>query len=248
MRLTALTVCVDYAEYLAQGLKRWHIGCERLVVVTSSRDQDTIELCRQHNVITHITDIFYAGGAVFNKGAALAEAAAVKKLWQPRDEWLLTFDSDIVPPEDWRKQLEKFNLQPGTLYGSYRFAGKINEYGVLPGERMPPVDEAVIGFFTLFHAQDPRLPHGGPLFELVWPHAGNYDTVFTWRWPRCRQYVLPLALAHLGEAKTNWAGRGKEEVLKQIMAARKTRQWREHERLANPPVLGEDGWMTHAEV
>jgi hypothetical protein len=245
-------VCVDYAEHLAHSLRRWHAGMERLTVVTSSADKATQELCRRHNVETFVTDIFYANGASFNKGAALSEAFSALKLREATDDWLLAFDSDIVPPADWRNRLERTNLQPGTLYGAWRYQGHLSANGTLidkPGEllligetgiRNKREDHPwgyVVGFFMLFHARDPLLPAADPIFDMCWSHAGNYDTVFCDRWPVCRKIVLQMDTLHLGEVCRNWAGCANVDKLRCLFADKDKNRWR-REKLANPPCCG----------
>ena len=236
MLLWGLTVSVDYTDYLAKSLVSWRNGLDRLVVVTTPADRATQALCQKHSVETHVTDIFYANGAHFNKGAALAEAVASKKFRQPADEWLLSFDSDIVPPPDWRRILDCSNLQPGVLYGALRYqvAADGKKIATLLPIRSP------VGYFFLFHALDPSLPaFTEPLFELCWMHAGRYDTVFCWRWPQTRCAILStLKLLHLGPPTRDWAGRYHPDRLAAIFRRRNPREARfTHERLDNPPVL-----------
>lgn len=238
MNLKAITVCVNYADLLAKSLERWHTQTDRLVVVTAPKDHATRVLCDKHNVETFVTDLFYANGARFNKGAALSQAAITTGL-RRYGEWMLTFDSDIIPPPDWRKRLNESKLVPGILYGAYRYWQPENV-------RQPVVDLAkkmpqswVIGFFSLFHVRDPRLPVG-PLFDCHWPHAGNYDTTFARRWPPDRQRILnELPMIHLGEERSNWAGRGnKLELQSEFLVRRSGHEDWKGEAMDNPPAVG----------
>lgn len=236
MNIWGITVCVNYADLLYRGLRLWQTGLDRLIVITSPRDQQTINLCRYHNIQTHITDIFYANGAKFNKGAAMSEAVIATGLRRGAD-WLLTFDSDIVPPEDWREQVEDAAPVPGTLYGAWRFwqPEDASPLVVDPSKRMP--QGWVLGFFCLFHNSDPVLPSGA-LFDTHWPHAGNYDTTFTRRWPESRQEVLDLYTIHLGDERTHWLGRGRKKELRAILRKRKGHEDWERERMERPPQIG----------
>jgi hypothetical protein len=235
MNVTGLVVCVQYADLLARGFDRWVKGCDRLVVVTAPGDSATLDLCAAHGIAPHVTDVFYQCGAKFNKGAAMAEAAQCSRLRSA--DWILSFDADIVPPETWRRDLEACKPMPGNLYGCWRY--QVPENGNLvfdPARRMP--QGWVIGFFTLFHATDPCLSATGPMFDICWPHAGNYDTEFTRRWPMDRQKMLPLPMIHLGEERQNWTGRGRREELRKILAARGGRPNNWHaERMAVLPHL-----------
>lgn len=238
MRLTGICVSVGYADLLAKSIERWHLGLDRLVIVTSNADTATQDLCRHHNIDFHATDVFYANGAKFNKGAGLSEACFVKRIREHAD-WLLTFDSDIVPPIDWRSQLEASRLQKGRLYGTYRYQQPENEANPMVDYRRQMRQGWVLGFFSLFHSSDPRLPRmDEPLFDICWPHAGNYDTAFTNRWGRHDQTILPIAMIHLGEERAHWTGRGKAgELHREFFAKRRgIEQW-DHEKMTVPPIL-----------
>lgn len=234
MKIFGVVVCVNYADLLARGIERWRDGLERLVVVTASHDTMTQELCGRHGVECFVTDIFYYGGAKFNKGAALSEA--IHKTGLRGDHWILTFDADIVPPKDWRAQVECFAPQKGHLYGALRYQQPENakELRVVPTARMP--QSWVIGFFMLFHSQDP-IVGDGPVFDLCWPHAGNYDTIFCRKWPTGSHILMPLDTIHLGNERENWVGRGKADELNAMLLRRNGHEGWESERMANPPSI-----------
>lgn len=232
MKIFGITVCVNYADLLAKSLDRWQVGLERLIVVTSPADTATQTLCTHHNVETHLTNVFYANGAKFNKGAGLSEAIMATG-WREGADWLLVIDADMVPPTNWREQVEKAKPQPGKLYGSYRWAvpetTPLENCVSVRGRKM--TQSWVIGFFSLFHSTDPRVPKD-PMFETHWTHAGNFDTSFSWLWGgqdrferQKHQVFLPLELIHLGEERRNWMGRdrgdGKAQALQQLLGQRR---------------------------
>lgn len=237
MNLRGIVVCVDCSDLLRLSLDRWHVGLDRLIVVTSTWDEKTHALCKELGVEAYKTDIFYANGASFNKGAAMSEAVIATGL---RDdaEWLMTFDADIVPPVDWRDQLERANLRMGCIYGARRWMVPENGTVLVPnGKPMP--QSWVIGFFMVFHDEDPCTPNPDePLFDLYWPHAGNYDTIFCRRWSRSRQIILPgLKTLHLGEERKNWMGRYERVKLKAVLQQRRGHEDWNRERMPNPPAL-----------
>lgn len=235
MNLRGLVVCVNYVDLLSRSLDLWHTGLDRLIVVTSPNDEATRLLCDRFNVETHITDIFYVNGAKFNKGAALSEAIVKTGLRNDAD-WLMTFDADIVPPENWRVHVERSNPIPGKLYGAYRYWQPENASPLQLDmtKRMP--QSWVLGFFTMFHNTDRNV--GNPVFDLHWPHAGSYDTEFTNRWSKTDQIILKnVPMIHQGEERMNWCGRGHPELLRVILEERRRRggSWT-HERI-QPPRL-----------
>lgn len=225
MNIRGITVSVNYADLLSVGLDRWDEGLDNILVVTSTKDKATQALCAERRIPTHVTDIFYANGAQFNKGAALSEAIIATNFRRNAD-WFLLFDSDIVPPANWRESVERHGPVPGRLYGAWR--------SELPEKT--PLDQCdyrkgtlihqswVIGFFALFHAQDPRVPPD-PMFEVQWIHAGNYDTSFSWRWPHAgpnkMQEFINLRTVHLGQQRQNWLGRGKGQELHDLLRQRR---------------------------
>lgn len=204
MKVHALTVCVNYADHLAASIARWVAELDGLAVVTTASDTATIALCHQHGASVVTTDAFTRDGAVFNKGAAIAEAFVL-----PPD-WCLFFDADILPPEGWRDALA--GIVPGNLYGCRRVQ-------LLPnGGREPVPPEPVgIGFFQLFHQSDPNARRI-PIVQTCWRHAGVYDSEFFHRWPRAVE--LPLTVDHLGE-REQWWGRGNAEDMQAMRDRRR---------------------------
>lgn len=228
LTIHGLTVCVNYADFLARGIARWMSGLASLTVVTTPADAETQALAVAHGAEFFATDLFTADGAVFNKGRAM-EAA---RLAMPWSDWILLFDSDVVPPEDWKARLDRSQPRPGALYGCHRF-----EAGEDVEDRGQPKcahDVPGVGFFQLFHASDPAVQVvGEPLIDTHWVHGGNYDNRFMDRWRAHGRQIrtVPFRVAHVGE-RENWFGRGNREAFEAMQAERKRRggQW-DHERI-----------------
>lgn len=250
--LCGMTVCVTYSDLLSRSIQRWASGLDRLVVVTSTADTATQALAGRAGVELYTTDVFYANGAKFNKGAAILEASR-EAGFRVDGDWLLLFDADIVPSVNWRAELDALAPVPGNLYGAKRW--QLAEDQPIPaGDARPgpPMPQGwVIGFFSLFHATDPlAFPADRPWIDPWWPHAGSYDTHFSNRWTRRtpwdrpwipgepttgHQIVLPLTTYHLGEERTHWHGRGNVADMKAMLEARKRHGGRwEHERIESP--------------
>src|SRR5262245_41075293 len=113
MNIHALTVSVNYSDYLALGIERWASGLASWTIVTDPTDEQTRALALRHgcNVVT--TNLFYERGAAFNKGAAM-EFAQQTMPWR---DWIVFLDADVVPEPDWRRVIECDAPQPGNLYG-----------------------------------------------------------------------------------------------------------------------------------
>lgn len=203
---------MNYSDLLAQSIELWKSGCDRLAIVTSSADTDTHRLCESSGVDYIVTDLFYADGAVFNKSSAMSWAYELRR----GDDWQLFFDSDIVPPANWRSQIPD-DLEPGRLYGCHR---------LIDGRRFP--DRELAGFFQLFHASDP-CAQKRPIFS-GWKTASGYDSEFQFRWGNKKSW-LDLEVVHLGPPGRNWCGRGNDAGMRQLMQERRLRGGYKHEQM-----------------
>jgi hypothetical protein len=204
LRIHALTVCVDYADRLAPGIELWRNDLESWTIVTDFEDDETARLARHYGLALFQTDAFRRNGAYLNKGYAQEEA------WPliPREDWLLLLDADVIPPADWKHQLEVADLEAGYLYGCWRY----DERG-----RKIPDDTHGYGYFQLFSAFDP-LSEIKPFFDTFWTHAGNGDSTILLRWRDCGKLAppLPLKLIHPGGADHNWYGRGNAGAFREM--------------------------------
>lgn len=114
MKLQAVTVSVNYSDFLIHTLEENHKLFDKWVIVTDLKDQDTFELCRNYpNVVCIQTDIFYTNGARFNKFAGIN--LGLEQI--DADAWVLFLDSDIVLHEKLTWVLENINLDPTCIYG-----------------------------------------------------------------------------------------------------------------------------------
>jgi len=227
VKISALTVCVNYADLLSRSLDRWKAGTEDLLVVTHPDDAATIALCTEHDVGFHATRVFHERGATFNKAGAINEALA--HAYGPcslgsADSWFLLFDADIIPPADWRRRLESFAqpLAPGNLYGAVRVTESGRRFG----------DTELAGFFQLFHCQDWHIgdDRRHPILD-EFSNCSAYDSLFMRRWPRERRIILPMLVTHLGEAGVNWCGRGNDKGMQELRQQRIEHGGFMHERL-----------------
>lgn len=207
MKISGLTVCVDYADLLQNSLSRWCRGLDRLIIVTTPTDEATLDLCRRWGIPSHQTDAFYRDGAAFNKGLAISEAVEQCN-WL--EDWQLLFDADIVPPENWRQIVEVARPEPGFIYGAVR--------QLESGERFSDRSE-IPGYFQLFHASD-KNSQRKPLLDTTWRHAGGMDSEFHQRWPHNRKRWLDMTLIHQGEPGMNWHGRGNYEATARMLMER----------------------------
>lgn len=239
MKINGLVTCVNYADFLALGIERWISGLNTLTVVTDLKDLATHELVRKmierhgEGVRLAQTELFYADGAVFNKGRAMEWARKNVMEW---NDWILFFDADVVPPKDWFKL---GTLKRDFLYGCTRFDCETPDL-IDKSTKPMPHDVPGVGFFQLFHSGDPIVNGKLPVIPTEWAHAGNYDNEFMDKWRKngLRVQRVPITLYHVGE-RDNWLGRGNKEGFKKMQAERAARGGRwDHEVILGgvPPI------------
>ncbi len=120
MRLSYVTVCVNYLDYLRIATHHNVGQFDDMVVVTSMDDTATINWIQSQPYITPVyTDAFYRNGATFNKGLALSEGLnALKSICEP--DWIGIFDADTFVGPDFRQQVTTLGLDKECMYGARR--------------------------------------------------------------------------------------------------------------------------------
>jgi hypothetical protein len=113
VRIEAVTVCVDYADFLEVTLPYLRAAVDDLVVVTAPADRRTRELCRREEVNAVVTTAMHDHGRRFSLGAAVD--AGLRAL--PLSDWALVIDADIVLPARAHRTLDYLKLDPAKLYG-----------------------------------------------------------------------------------------------------------------------------------
>ncbi len=114
--LEAITVCVGYADFLAETAPLNAPHFDRFLVLTSPADERTRELCRKLNLECHATDEFFRGGEQFNKGRGIALGVDLLA----NCDWLLHLDADMVLPPRTRQVMAAAALDEESIYGCDR--------------------------------------------------------------------------------------------------------------------------------
>lgn len=122
MKIEAVIVCVNYSDFLEISLKKNLNHFDHVIVITDTKDSKTPKLVQKLNaqnnkITTLITDIFYFNGAKFNKGLAINLGFANLQ----HKDWVVTLDSDIVLPKDFRTKFEKIPPNPESSYVLRRY-------------------------------------------------------------------------------------------------------------------------------
>jgi hypothetical protein len=234
MKLEAVTVCIGYADFLAETVVHNQGNFDRWVIVTSPDDRETIELCRRRNLQV-VTTTDHARDGKFNKGRAISLGLN----YLSADAWVLHLDADVVLPNQARQMLEVAHLDPTCIYGADRIclqswdewqellrSGYLNDQHGYQLCCNPYLKKSIgtrvirgrhgyvpIGFFQLWNYRDGV--HSGFRWK-DYPDsnddAAHSDIKFSLHWDRRKRLLLPeIIVVHLESAPSgmgaNWKGR-----------------------------------------
>lgn len=219
---------VNYSDMLAVTLPAWRklLPRAKFTVVTSRDDVHTQKVAKHARVRVLVTDLWTAGGALFNKGGALDYAFGFSGGVPPTEgERCLSIDADVYPFGGFPDE----RLAERNIYGCPRYlcatpneldlhvhgAKPLSDFPlILPRKRgqayaLDPaptpdvVDESgrrCLGYFQLFR-YTPGLQFGHSRT------AGKCDIVFRNQFAH-RQVLSDFYVLHLGEStRANWRGR-----------------------------------------
>lgn len=224
MYLEAITVCVNYGDFLVQTLPRNKYLFNHYVIITDTKDYFTKKICDTYNVRCIQTDVFYEDGHSFNKGKGINAGLDVLK----KKDWVLHLDSDICLLPDYRKKIGKKTLNPKKIYGLDRLmCNSFEEW-----------QKIIANPISIFNGITRNLNIGGrfidrdfgylPLgYHQLWnpiksmniyyyngyPNADKSDLEFSKLWERDNRELIPDTFAiHLDSGDnermgTNWGGR-----------------------------------------
>lgn len=119
--ITALLICVNYADYLDVVLTYNKDKLDRLVVITDEFDMQTPEVCKKHDIEFFVSKQIHRHGAVLAKGSAYNECIAHLKLHNVPLDWILFLDADIILPPNFRDLLYRYVLNTDMLYYARRW-------------------------------------------------------------------------------------------------------------------------------
>jgi hypothetical protein len=234
-RIEAVTVCVDYADFLAEVVKYNAHVLDRWVIVTTPTDHVTRELCRKHCLDVLLTEASTRNGE-FKKGQMIERGLQHLSA----DCWKLHIDADIVLPANFRKLVKIADLQKDCIYGADRVMvkdwaswKKLEASGWLNGGNhlyhhsiAPPVGYEIgsrwaspktgyvpIGYFQMWHATEDEW-RGTRIKPYPSEHntACRTDVQMGLQFDRHKREIIPeLFVVHLEsercEMGKNWSGR-----------------------------------------
>ena len=207
-KLTAVTVCVNYADFLAQTVSNRDYF-DDWIVVTCREDEATRGLCAAHGMRVHVSEQLGPWGDCFD--SAYLKAPVINEVLDtlPRDGWVLLLDADLLLPQRFRERLNSYNLYPRALYGLYgrRECDSWEEYAwrrpVEPWAENIGYCTRILGFFQLFRLDQPvnRYPYERPKLEM------HDDLCFQYAFKPTLRRLLPFTGLHVGPPRVNWGGR-----------------------------------------
>jgi len=228
MKIEAVTVCVNYGDFLAHTLPVNKKFFDNMVVVTDPKDEKTQQICKYYHVRCVKTDSFYIGDAVMNKGMGINDGLATLDL----DDWVVHMDADIVLPPRTRELLHKIDLDPKCIYGIDRLMCTSYEDWIefLSNPEVQHVQEVFvfgnafplgvriaktdmdgyvpIGYFQLWNAQETGIKR----YPVIHKSVARSDMLHAMQWTRRQRVLIPEIFGiHLESEEApggaNWRGR-----------------------------------------
>jgi len=219
MYLEAVTVCVNYDDFLEQTLPFNRGRFDNMVVVTTADDKKTQKICYDHHVEFVITNRLFEDGASFNKGKAINDGinALSKK------DWIVHLDADMAVPPNLRAYLvNDMTLDPECIYGAPRHMCTTlkewnryrNDHTI--GSSWPYQGKVInigVGYFQLWNSRATTLFNQDTWYPEQYNHAGRSDRMFWRKWAAENRRRLDVDLIHLGsdddirDLGVNWRGR-----------------------------------------
>jgi hypothetical protein len=209
--IEAVVTCVNYADYLVHTLPHLAKQVDRVVVVTSLSDSETVAVCKSvQKAILVQTDAFFESGAVFAKGRAINQGMNYLSL----SDWVLFTDADMLfhsfTTTHPRIRRCLYTMRRKSIIGADALARHLNGEEVAGGE-IPMIwhKDSVVpsGYCQLYHF--PTCPRYYPATS----HAADKDDMaFSKTWPaEHRKLIRGLYAYHLempdATKAANWRGR-----------------------------------------
>ena len=116
MKIEAVTVCVNYGDFLSAIIANNKCLFDKWIIVTDTKDEQTKKVCDFYAIDCIQTDIFYTKGG-FNKAAGINEGLK----YLEKDGWIIHLDADIFLPPLTRHILNNLELNTQAIYGVDRY-------------------------------------------------------------------------------------------------------------------------------
>lgn len=236
MKIQAITVCVNYGDFLAETIKYNLPAFDDWLIVTEPSDEETREVCRRYNIQCLLSEDGKREKAEFSKGRLIERG--LRNL--SGNGWRLHIDADIVLPHGFRHRLKSADLQEDHIYGIDRLMvtswsqwkdllktgyvqhGQFDYHcrlrfpaGVQMGSRWTHAQFGYvpIGYFQLWHSsQDEWRGIRVKSYPMDHNTACRTDVQHGLQWDRNKRSILPELVgihleSELAQLGANWKGR-----------------------------------------
>jgi hypothetical protein len=217
MRIEAVTVCMNYGDFLAHSMPLNGPHFDRWIVVTLPNDHHTQDICKYYGIETRETHAAQLHKGEFHKGECVTLGLNQLK----KDDWLLLIDADTILQPNFRYKIECLNicdeLDKEALYTIDRVRFESYEewmkfhtrpsynLGNRPRDgRFCLPDFVPTGFFQMWHSST-----GIIQYIHEWVQCGGEDIRFSYLWPRNKRIFIPETTCyHIASGpECNWLGR-----------------------------------------
>ena len=214
MKIEAITVCVNYSDFLAASLPVNRRQFDYMCVATDSKDGPTVQTCYREKVSCLPMRLCEVAGGVFSKTLAINEVLG--NIFTEDVDWVCVLDADTVLPLNFRETIMQCArvgaLDPTCIYGidrlmcrSYeawtKYIGRLRH----PDPRFVTTEDFPIGKRYSHFGRDGWAPMG---FFQMWNPRGSgirqypegdamalCDLKFAQKWPRAKRVLLPEIVA-----------------------------------------------------
>jgi hypothetical protein len=196
--IIGITICIDYADYLAETLPHNRPLFTTYYIITEERDTATCELARAHDCVLLFTTKTHIKGAKFNKSGMVFDA---QNYVHPRHPlaWIVMLDADIYLPADLWKLIDRHTLNKNGIYGLTRHVyNKHSDYVYGRVACIDKGDGGVVGYFQLYWLKNKFYPSWSA-------NCSHCDLAFMngFRIQKTFHHIC----FHFGEKHINWNGR-----------------------------------------
>lgn len=204
MRIDAITVSIDYSDYLDEIASNNSV-LDRWLIVTHEQDIKTIRVCKKHKLEYIFSDKVFGNDVFFAKSRAINEGLQHMK---PRG-WILYMDSDTLLPHNFRKMIDSLDLDKHTIYGVDRVH---KTHGFIQQNSMSSTGFPW-GYFQLWHVDENMSYYEADMIDT----QGDYEHSEQFK----SSGTLPFTVTDVQNPdEKNWSGRSLLTRARHIIANR----------------------------
>lgn len=199
MDTIAITVCIDYADYLAQTLPNNRPLFSKYYIITERRDTETVRIASMYDCTLLYTNVTKTNGASFNKSGILYHTQRLLHKHHPTS-WIVILDADIYLPLDIWKSIDISGLNKNGIYGiSRKNYTTYSDYVSNSPSSVDTSENSAVGYFQMYWNKT-------KYYESWSINCAKSDLNFM----KLFRYIIgykDIYCFHFGEKHTNWNGR-----------------------------------------